>query len=201
MTSSDTPEHTRPLIQIYPHCNNQIRKLHHLHYHSSHSQNQSSVLGWQSELPTSLRRRLQIEASPQIERRGTPSPGYVTHRSMPHPFIPNPYLSMPIQSACGDRPLEPLAEKETRPHPALLRLCINLQWFGKSESWTFPAANIMSTSCQHHANIMPTVPKPEKECWKRPEETGAKTGHDGMMIMMQKRKRQSARTANVPWLT
>ena len=25
---------------------------------------------------------------------------------------------------------------------------------------------------------MPTVPKPEKECWKRPEETGAKTGHD-----------------------
>ena len=156
MTSSDTPEHTRPLIQIYPHWNNQIRKLHHLHYHSSHSQNQSSVLGWQSELPTSLRRRLQIEASPQIERRGTPSPGYVTHRSMPHPFIPNPYLSMPIQSACGDRPLEPLAEKETRPHPALLRLCINLQWFGKSESWTFPAANIMSTSCQHHANIMPT---------------------------------------------
>ena len=156
MTSSDTPEHTRPLIQIYPHWNNQIRKLHHLHYHSSHSQNQSSVLGWQSELPTSLRRRLQIEASPQIERRGTPSPGYVTHRSMPHPFIPNPYLSMPIQSACGDRPLEPLAEKETRPHPALLRLCINLQWFGKSESWTFPAANIMPTSCQHHANSFQT---------------------------------------------
>jgi hypothetical protein len=62
-------------------------------------------------------------------------------------------------------------------------------------------ANIMPTSCQHHANIMPTVPKPEKECWKRPEETGAKTGHDGMMIMMQKRKRQSPRTANVPWLT
>ena len=145
MTPRSTPDHSSKSIRIgtirFVNCT-------HLHYHSSHSQNQSSVLGWQSELPTSLRRRLQIEASPQIERRGTPSPGYVTHRSMPHPFIPNPYLSMPIQSACGDRPLEPLAEKETRPYPALLRLCINLQWFGKSESWTFSAANIMPTSCQ-----------------------------------------------------
>ena len=65
-----------------------------------------------------------MEASPQIERRGTLSPGYVTHRSMPHPFIPNPHLSMPIQSAWGDRLLEPLAEKETSKVPPVVPPCL-----------------------------------------------------------------------------
>ena len=47
---------------------------------------------------------------------------------------------MSIQSAWGDHLLESLARKETSPPRALLRLCINLQWFGKSETWTLAAA-------------------------------------------------------------
>ena len=121
---------------------------------------------------------------------------------MPHRFKRNPYLSMSIQSAWGDHLLESLAKIETSPPPRLappLHQPTMVQQIRNLDTCCCCAArkldyanivNIMPTSCQHQQ--FPNQTRNPGRDWKRQKQR---------LAMMQKRKRQSPRTANVPWLT